>query len=48
LLYARRPTAEETTLGVAFLANSTPEMKASNWESYAQVLLSAHEFGQLQ
>jgi cytochrome c553 len=48
LLYARRPTAEEAALGVAFLANTTPEMKVSNWESYAQVLLSAHEFGQLQ
>jgi hypothetical protein len=48
LLYARRPSAEEAALGIAFLANTTPEAKTSNWESYAQVLLSAHEFGQLQ
>ena len=54
LLYARPPTAPETALGLAYLADpadpadpaaAKPETR---WKSYAQALLSAHEFRQIQ
>ncbi len=48
LLYSRSPAASETALGLAFLADTASGDAKSRWESYAQVLLSAHEFGQIQ
>ncbi len=48
LLYARAPAAGETALGLAFLADPAGGGAGSRWESYAQALLSAHEFRQIQ
>ena len=48
LLYSRPPVAGETALGLTFLAATTGGTAQSRWESYAQVLLSAHEFLQIQ
>ena len=48
LLYTRPPAAAEADLGVAFLADTSSGEPASRWQSYAQVLLSAHEFRQIQ
>jgi Protein of unknown function (DUF1553) len=48
LLYARPPAADETALGLAFLADAAAGTAGSRWESYARALLSAHEFGQIQ
>ncbi len=48
LLYSRLPSAGETSLGLTFLADTAGGEARARWESYAQVLLSAHEFGQLQ
>ena len=48
LLYSRPPSADETALGLAFLAGTAMGTTGSRWESYAQVLLSAHEFRQIQ
>ncbi len=48
LLYSRPPVAGETALGLAFLTGATGGEARSRWESYAQVLLSAHEFVQVQ
>jgi hypothetical protein len=45
-LYSRPPTESETKVGVAFLENATDKPNA--WRRYAQVLLSAHEFMQVQ
>jgi len=47
LLYSRPPTADETDLGLAFLA-AAAGTTVLGWESYARALLSAHEFGQIQ
>ena len=46
LLYARPPTPDEKRVGLAFLAakgEGPPQ-----WQQYAQVLLCAHEFTQIQ
>ena len=48
LLYSRPPAAGETDLGLAFLADAANGESGSRWPSYAQVLLSAHEFRQIQ
>ncbi len=48
LLYSRVPTSGEMALGLKFLADSAGTEMQARWESYAQVLLSAHEFGQVQ
>ena len=51
LLYARPPTAPETALGLAYLADPADPAAAkpeTRWKSYAQALLSAHEFRQIQ
>lgn len=48
LLYSRPPVAGETDLGLAFLAAPAGGEDRSRWESYAQALLSAHEFRQIQ
>ena len=48
LLYSRTPAADETALGLAFLAETAPGTTRSRWDSYAQALLSAHEFIQNQ
>ncbi|MSU37102.1 MAG: DUF1553 domain-containing protein [Pedosphaera sp.] len=48
LLYSRQPAAGETALALAYLADSTSGEARSRWESYAQVLLSAHEFLQIR
>ena len=48
LLYSRPPAAGETDLALAFLADTSSGEPASRWPSYAQVLLSAHEFRQIQ
>ncbi len=48
LLYSRPPAAGETDLGLAFLADTASGEPAARWLSYAQVLLSAHEFRQIQ
>lgn len=48
LLYGRMPAPDETNLGLAFLAGSTEGDSKRRWESYAQVLLSAQEFRQIQ
>jgi mono/diheme cytochrome c family protein len=48
LLYSRPPAASETDLGLAFLAGTTGANPEERWISYAQVLLSAHEFRQIQ
>ncbi len=48
LLYSRAPAADETTLGRAFLADAAGGTTEARWNSYAQVLLSAHEFLQIQ
>jgi hypothetical protein len=48
LLYARPPATDETALGLAFLAETAPGTARSRWDSYAQALLSAHEFIQNQ
>ncbi len=49
LLYSRPADPRETDLGIAFLAGAAndPDPQA-RWKSYAQVLLSAHEFRQIQ
>ena len=48
LLCSRPPTVEEIKLGLAFLVGTTGGTPQSRWDSYAQVLLSAHEFRQIQ
>ena len=48
LLYSRPPAADETTLGLAFLADTAGGTAGARWNSYTQVLLSAHEFLQIQ
>jgi len=48
LLYSRPPTVDETALALAFLADAASGEPTSRWQSYAQVLLSAHEFRQIQ
>ncbi len=48
LLYARPPTASESDLGLAYLAAPTGGAPEARWKSYAQALLSAHEFRQVQ
>ncbi|MFM1770127.1 MAG: hypothetical protein RJA22_2656 [Verrucomicrobiota bacterium] len=48
LLYARAPSPDETALGLAFLADAGGGTAGARWASYAQVLLSAHEFIQVQ
>ena len=45
---SRPPAAGETDLGLAFLADTASGEPGSRWPSYAQVLLSAHEFRQIQ
>jgi mono/diheme cytochrome c family protein len=46
-LYARPPTETETRLGLDFLGTATAGGTPA-WESYAQALLAAHEFRQVQ
>ncbi len=48
LLYSRLPRPQEIELGLTFLADTASGAPASRWPSYAQVLLSAHEFRQIQ
>jgi len=50
LLYSRPPAAREKELAIAFLSSSVQTDKPSltQWQQYAQVLLSAHEFMQIQ
>ena len=48
ILYSRPPAAAETDLGLAVLADAASGEPAARWASYAQVLLSAHEFRQIQ
>jgi hypothetical protein len=48
LLYSRSPTVDETALALAFLADAASGEPIPRWQSYAQVLLSAHEFRQIQ
>ena len=48
LLYSRSPAADETAIGLAFLSDTAGGTAGSRWESYAQVLLSAQEFRQIQ
>ena len=48
LLYARPPEPGETDLALAFLADTASGEPGARWQSYAQVLLSAHEFRQIQ
>jgi hypothetical protein len=48
LLYSRPPAADESALGLAFLADTAAGTTGSRWESYAQALLSAQEFRQIQ
>jgi cytochrome c553 len=44
LLYGRRPTADERTLGTEFLQTpSSSQERLTSWQQYAQVLLSASE-----
>jgi hypothetical protein len=50
-LYGREPTREEQAIGRAFLARASgaPSGEAlTMWRQYTQVLLSAHEFMQMQ
>jgi mono/diheme cytochrome c family protein len=48
LCYARKPDAEEVTLGLNFVktaeADKASDSKLTSWEKYAQVLLLANEF----
>jgi mono/diheme cytochrome c family protein len=48
LLYSRPPNPEELELGLAFLGKSKGDKSLLQWEFYVQVLLSAHEFRQVQ
>ena len=48
ILYSRLPLAEEVTLALAFLGARINAGAQSTWQSYAQVLLSAHEFQQIR
>ena len=48
LLYSRPPSSEEARWGLEYLSGPPLEGPASRWESYAQVLISAHEFIQVQ
>ena len=49
LLYSRPADPRELELGIAFLAGPANETDPhARWKSYAQVLLSAHEFRQIQ
>jgi hypothetical protein len=44
LLYNRKPDENELQIGLAFLNQTPNEHKLSNWDRYAQTLLSANEF----
>jgi mono/diheme cytochrome c family protein len=49
LLYSRPAEEHEINLGVGFLAGAANDPNPqTRWKSYAQVLLSAHEFRQIQ
>ena len=48
LLYARPPESGETDVALAFLADEAAGEPSARWQSLAQVLLSAHEFRQIQ
>lgn len=48
ILYSRLPLADEMTLALAFLGARINAGAQSTWQSYAQVLLSAHEFQQIR
>ncbi len=50
LLYGREPSGQERDLGIAFLSAvvQSEEQPMTPWQQYAQVLLSAHEFMQIQ
>jgi hypothetical protein len=43
-LYSREPNPEEIEIGLQFVNNSQNTDQLSNWDRYAQVLLSANEF----
>ncbi len=43
-LYSRPPSPQEITLGLTFLTDAAAGSPTSRWPSYAQALLSAHEF----
>ena len=45
-LYSRSAEPREVEVGLAFLGS--PEESRGKWPQYAQVLLSAHEFMQIQ
>ena len=45
-LYSRPADSREVEVGLAFLG--APEESRGKWPQYAQVLLSAHEFMQIQ
>jgi hypothetical protein len=45
-LYSRQPAPEETEAGLAFVDTASDPNKV--WTLYAQVLLSSHEFMQIQ
>jgi hypothetical protein len=45
-LYSRPPAPEETEIGLAFVESGSDPNKV--WTQYAQVLLSSHEFMQIQ
>ena len=50
LLYGRAPSGRERDLGIAFLSAvvQSEDQPMTPWQQYAQVLLSAHEFMQIQ
>jgi hypothetical protein len=50
LLYGRVPSGRERDLGIAFLSAvvQSQDQPMTPWQQYAQVLLSAHEFMQIQ
>lgn len=44
LLFSRRPEAEEIEMGLQFINSGSDGNELSNWDRYAQVLLSSNEF----